>query len=250
MRYLLLILLSLSLFSSSCDKNDQDCLELVFTATHEGQPLVMYDQYAASKNRAAIYKILEFFVSDINITKTDGSVINIKDVEYVKFTGLTDQSKAEKGVKLLFTDIKAGDFQSISFGVGVPPSLNSTEPSDHSTTSLLGDDAKYWSAWDSYIFSQLEGSYFDAADDKTVFFYHAGVDDSYQQLSFNKTFSIKKNKTTTLAFELQAEDILFKDGAEIDVPNNPTSHSGAVGTDEYNLALSSIKNIATAIHIK
>lgn len=250
MRYLLFVLLSLSLFSSSCDENNQDCLELEFTATYEGQPLVMYDQYNASKDRAVIYKVLEFFISNITITKTDGSTIDIKDIEYVKFTGLTSQSKAESGIKLLFTDIKAGDFQNISFGIGVTASLNATEPSDHSTSSYLGNDVNYWAPWNSYIFSQLEGSYFDANDNKTAFLYHAGVDGSYQQLSFNKTFSIKKNKTTTLAFELHAEDLLFKDGAEIDVPNNPQSHSGAVGTDAYNLALSSIQNIAKAIYIK
>ncbi|MCP4438597.1 MAG: hypothetical protein GY810_06595 [Aureispira sp.] len=251
MKHLFFILVALSLLSSGCDKNKESNLELVFKATHEGQALVMYDQYNASNNRAIIYKALEFFISDINITNTDGSVVNITDVDYVKLSSLTTQNKAEEGIKLLFTDVEAvGSFQSINFGVGVSASLNAKEPGDYSTTSPLGDEGNYWTAWNSYIFSRLEGSYFDASNNKTPFLYHSGVDGSYQQLSFNKDFSLKKGETTTIEFELTAEDIIFKDGSEIDVPNNPISHSGAEGTDAYNLALSTVRNIAQAIHIK
>jgi hypothetical protein len=72
----------------------------------------------------------------------------------------------------------------------------------------------------------------------------------YQTRSFTKTFEISSNSNSELIFNINAKDIFYKSGAEINIPNANVSHSGAVGTPAYDLARQTIINIANAISIQ
>jgi hypothetical protein len=117
----------------------------------------------------------------------------------------------------------------------------------------LGDPGNYWTSWNSYIFSRIEGrldTLPNAAGGDVSYLYHSGVDGMYQTRTFSKTFEIKTGVNTELIFNINGKDIFYKSGAEINIPNANFSHSGAVGTTGYDLARQTVINIADAISIQ
>lgn len=83
------------------------------------------------------------------------------------------------------------------------------------------------------------------------FLYHSGVDGMYQVRSFDKNFEIQENQVFNLNFMLQITEIFAPSGGSpIDVFAQPSSHSGAVGTPDYNLAVEVVRNMADALKIQ
>ena len=215
--------------------------------------MLVFNDYLTPDGDKLQFHVFNFFLSDIELIKDNDEVVRLKDVEYVDFNGNTDLNKAAAGIKFDLSEVEIGNYKAIRFGIGVEPGKNAKEPGDFPTDPYLGDPGNYWSAWNSYIFSRLEGridTLPNAAGGDVSYLYHTGVDGMYQTRSFTKTFEISSNNNSELVFKVNAKDIFYKSGSEIYIPNANVSHSGAVGTPAYDLARQTVINIANAISIQ
>lgn len=234
------------------EKEQTGNIELVFKATYNDQPLVMYtNQPTGLQNPTAIQlSRLEFFLSDVIPSKDDG-LSQSTFVNYVNLSSTTTLSSANEGVIIPIGKRQVGTYNKIEMSFGLSDEVNATTPSDYSSDSPLGVNANYWAGWNSYILSKIEGTITTTAGGNPPgFLYHSGVDGMLQKKVFNKSFEVIGGETTQIIFEINVEDLFFKTGSEIDVINNNSTHSGQVGSDAYNLAKLSIMNLANATEIK
>ncbi len=257
MRTLIILVLATLLFSAnSCKKPVTDTkgdLTINFKANFNGNPLLVYTDYETPDADKIQIHVLNFFLSHLEIIKKNDEILRLKDITFVNFNGNTDIDKANAGINLKFEGLEIGDFKGIRFGIGVEPVQNAKEPGDYPTDPYLGDGGNYWTSWNSYIFSRIEGRLDTSAistGGDISFLYHTGVDGTYQQRSFNKNFSVAASENTTIQFNLDVKDVLYRNGGKIDIPSNNVSHSGAVGTEAYELVKQVIINMADALSIQ
>lgn len=248
--------LAIMFSSSSCDK-DKDgkgSLSLTFKGKVGDETMLLYSgKYPMTGTDSITMQVLEFLIADMRLVNTKGDTVSIKDIAEVDFAQHhTDIATAADGETVTINDIPIGEYTQLLLGIGVTPALNATDPGDHPTTSPLGDVGNYWAAWDSYIFSRVEGRFFlGGTTNQVSFLYHSGVDGMYQERAFTKAIEIEKNATTALTFDVNVKEIFIPVGdTAISIANNPASHSGAVGTAGYELAKSVVRNLANALHLQ
>lgn len=257
MRTIILLLLAVTMWSSSCEtppKDDEKItgnLEITFKVRYDNAPLVLFEQTATGQSEptSILFKKFDFFISDIKGLNA-GTATDFKDVGYISMSNSITQAAAETGTSFTISDLPIGSYTSLDLGIGLPDALNNTKPEDYSTTSPLGLNGNYWAGWNSYILCKLEGDITQSNGSKKGFLYHSGVNGMHQLLSFAKNFDIEADKTTAVTIYIEAKDVFFKTGSEIDMITNDQTHSGAAGSADYNLAKEVIENLANSMSIE
>jgi len=237
-----------SLFFSSCDRDKgKGTLEIRFSALYNTESLSLYTSYPTPDGDSMSIQVLNFLVSDIRLVTTDDKEVILldDDSKFIDF----DSPNAQM---ISLADVPAGSYKAIRFGVGVQPSLNAKQPNNFPSSSPLGDVGNYWTAWDSYIFSRVEGQLDTSrSSDQTLpFLYHSGVASMYQERTFSKTFDVVEGNTSTVLYTLQARDIFYPTNFPVDIRSINVSHSAAVGTPEYEVARTVVFNLANALTLQ
>lgn len=240
--------------SSGCKKDPDGTgnLTLRFKGKVGTEPMVLYQTKGIMPDGDTLtMQLLNFFLCDIRLVAESGDTVLVDTVEFVDFAkNHLNATTAVDGESFVIKNIPTGNYTKILLGIGVSPSLNAQDPGNFPSTSPLGDVGNYWTAWNSYIFSRVEGNVKSSAG-TTPFLYHTGVDGTYQERGFTQAIEIQKDATDELVFELDAKKIFFTDaGATIDIENNQVTHSGAVGTNDYRLALDVIRNLSDALKVQ
>ena len=159
----LVTLLALSLFAACTE----DVVEAINPAAKNTVTLE-FDNRVGSKPmvlNTATYKngsgeeftvtTFNYFVSNVALTKSDGSVVKFPD-EYF----LVRQADA-KTLTADLPNVPAGDYKNVSFTVGVDSSRSVADVSLRKgvlDVASYGDDGMYWSWNSGYIFLKLEGT--------------------------------------------------------------------------------------------
>ncbi|BDS12956.1 MbnP family protein [Aureispira anguillae] len=255
MRIILLLLVAVSMWSGSCETSPPNdptgTLEIIFKARYGSQPLVLFEKIATGQTDPTdiLFKKLDFFIADIKGSTRQGPT-DFADVGYISMANSISQAAAEEGTTFTINNVPVGDYTQLDFGVGLSDATNGTTPSDYESSSPLGLNGNYWASWNSYILCKMEGDITQSNGTISGFLYHSGVDGMYQPKSFTQNFEIAAEKTTQLVFYLDAKDIFFKAGTEIDMVGEAQTHSGPAGSSEYNLAKKAIENLANAITLQ
>ena len=134
---------------------------------------------------------LNYFISNIRLTKADGSVFTVpQDSSYFL---VREDIKASQFVTL--NNVPYGDYTAAEFMVGVD-SVRNTAPLEKRQGVLdpagsMMDDGMYW-AWNSgYIFLKLEGTSSKGNPVNGKFYYHIGLFGGYNQRTLNNTRVVK-----------------------------------------------------------
>ena len=258
MRTIILLLLTVTMWSSSCQTSTKDVdedmtgnLEITFKVRYDNAPLVLFEQTSTGQTNptSILFKKFEFFISDIKGMST-GTATDFQDVNYVSMASSLTQAAAEAGTSVTISDLPIGNYTSLDMGIGLSDAVNETEPRDYASSSPLALGGNYWASWNSYILCKLEGDITQSDGTKTGFLYHSGVNGMHQLLSFAKNYDIEANKTTAITIYVDAKDVFFKTGSEIDMITDKVTHSGAVGSSDYNLAKKVIENLANSMTIE
>lgn len=242
-------LLAASFFAVNGCKNDKEkgTVDIRFSALYHSSPLTFFNFYPTPDGDSISFQVLNFLVSDIHLINTDNEAVPV----FVDNAQLIDFNTGQAQI-ISLSDVPTGSYKSIRFGIGLPPALNAKTPSDFSASSPLGDIANYWSVWDSYIFSRVEGRLDTSrtSDQALAYLYHAGIDAMYQEETFAKTFDVVEGTSTPLNMTFQADELFYRTGREIDIRALNVSHSAAVGTPAYEVARSVIIDIADALDLQ
>jgi hypothetical protein len=138
-----------------------------------------------------------------NITLNNTSISkNVKDVHLFRLD--------EPNTMNLEVTAPNGNYESVSFGLGLTPELNSTEPSDYTPDHPLGlNQNTYWPMLSgSYIFVKIEGK-MDTSQTSSFYplTYHLAHEDLFRAMDFQKSISLDVNNTASLQFNIDLSEL-------------------------------------------
>ncbi len=233
-----------------CDKEELDrngTLELVCRAHWDGTPIVIGEPLAYPLDMALKFYELDYIMSNVRFTNSEGVVVQLKDIALVSFTeNSTTPAGATAGQSFTFVDLPSGSYNQFAVGIGVDSVRNATKPQDYTAGHPLSIGAnRHWTPWNSFIFSKLQG----LADVTQIgsfvhpFSYHSGGTALYREVTFNKDIRIEGGKKTKLVLDLDVRKLLQKaDGTWWDIESLSGAH-----TPDHPAMLMIMNNYASAL---
>ena len=248
MRKILLLCLPLAVLFASC-KDETGTITVSFQATYGGSPLTMFENVDYDFGQRVEFTRAEFYVSNLRIYDLQGQPTELSDIELIDLSFNT-RADAENGVTLTFSGIPTGTYQSMEFGIGVDDVLNATVPADYDSSHPLSNTGRYWHAWNSFIFSKIEGNLDTLGTDNPDlgFAYHTGTDDMYLNVGTGFPMTVSDGLNTTVTFRMNYKALMGVDANPIDIQAKPQNHNPTdtfqinVIRDNYLGALSFIVN--------
>lgn len=243
---LLLMAVFLAMNAAGCKRDGEGSLQIRFTALYGTSAFQLLTDYPTPTSDDSVsFHTLNFLLSGIRLIDKDNKEVSIfsGDAFFVDFSNASS-------LNISIDEIPTGEYKSIRFGIGVPASINDRTPSQFPATSPLGDVGNYWAAWDSYIFSRVEGTLDTSRTSASTlpYLYHGGANSMYRERTIEREFSIVDGSATSLLLTLQAREIFYPTGGDaIDIRALNVSHSAAEGTPAFEVARSVVQNIANAI---
>ena len=168
--YLLLSVCALAFIA--CSKNDDNPvannITLHFNNTFKDNTIILGDATSstATVNTSAEGQVhhfseLKYVISNIRLVKVDGNEIpyNINDLD--KGATVVNQAKPQT-LAYVLSNIPAGEYKQIKFGLGVKPELNTLDearfPSFYAEAGA-NDTKMHWEWGTGYRFTKIEGFY-------------------------------------------------------------------------------------------
>lgn len=153
----------------------------------------------------------KFYLSNIVLKDDNGDFIDLSEIKLIEFDSPTSSTLNIKNVPL-------GNYESIQFDIGVPPSENATtwDPDLYGGNHPLNDESMFDQRLMSYKFLILEGNIGEGTDLKT-FTYAPGDNDLFKNDKvIDSNISLTSEITTSIDIEVDLGKVL----ENIDVLNN------------------------------
>lgn len=220
-----LFTLGFILIIAGCNKNgekiDSD-LKVEFQLQDDGVNYNLEDVFRINGETDIFIDKFQFYVSDFAMTNSDGEK---RDIEEISLFTFESDGKAS-----LNFEMPKGQYENISFGIGVKKELNEADPANYNTEGhpLNTIENTYWGWATMYRFITIEGR-FDADLDgefEGIYAYHTGLEDSYRNFALDHELRVKKNNDNVLAFTIEVEQILGAAGNSVNVTEEPFYHGG------------------------
>lgn len=199
---------------------------------------------------------LNYFISNIKLTKIDGSVFTVpQDSSYFMIREANAGSQ-----KLVINNALTGEYTGIEFVVGVDSARSVSDESQRKGildqySGPTNEDAMYWDWNPGYIFLKIEGSSDSAMTANGNYYYHIGGFGGHTVRTLNNLRTIKLNfpgqkaiVTTSIVSNvlIQADILKIFDGpTQLSIRNNPGimySDSSRYVADNY-ASMFSVKEI-------
>lgn len=217
MKRLLFLFLPLILLSSKCKKDDviAGSITLNIKTFYDDKPLIINKIYDYKGKKVRFTK-WSFFASNIHGPKEliPGSFAEGKENLWYNntlfdFSDLTDSLVVQKGIAKTISS-SAGSSEKFNIILGVENNKNIRKPKDFPSTDPLSDAGNYWDAWNSYIFTKLEGLMDKDGDGKfeTGITIHTGGNEVLQNLTFTKNVVVNISEITTINGDLNLNKLL------------------------------------------
>lgn len=215
----------LAVFLIQCKTDEQvaqGSASLEFNALFDNksfEPILAYPY--AGKQKIKFSKF-DFFITGIEFIST-----NTESPAEIGLIDFTSSSLASR--KLNISRIKAGTYSGLRFIIGVKPELNKKLPKDFESTNPLASTSHYWDAWDSYIFSKIEGVVDTAGSGNfdLGFAIHTGTNDCLAVYEISRAIEIKENGNTSILFDLDIKKLFLRGNGVFDIISSPLNHNPA-----------------------
>ena len=218
---LLLPLLGIILLASSCGHPSTD-LTVTFLLKYDGEPLVMTEDYQYPDGQVIRFNRISFYISDLTVQDGDESVV-ASPVEYINPTeSHLTRADAEKGLIIDMGSVALNKIDALSFNLGLPSSINSTTPNEHSSNSPLALTGEYWEGWSSFIFFKIEGFVDLDGDDipEKGIALHVGSDHAMRHISLSGN-----DGDGNISLSVDVKKIFSAQGQNFDIGTHSQIHS-------------------------
>ncbi|MFN3908202.1 MAG: MbnP family protein [Flavobacterium sp.] len=217
-----IFLLSSILFVTSCSDDHEDDLsgtgsmELYFDHSLNGDKLILNTStHTNSLGETLKVSRFTYIISNIRLHKTDGTVF-----EYPKDASYFIVNSELNNIAIDLSNIPSGDYNKITFGVGVDqPKYLTGESEQQAFWDLAASQQMTWAWITGYKFINFEGTFTSAnINNPTNFRVHMGSHgtalDNYreQTVTFPSIAKVRKNAEPSVHFVVDANKIL--DGEE------------------------------------
>ncbi|MBX7095917.1 MAG: hypothetical protein K1X56_14440 [Flavobacteriales bacterium] len=238
MKKTLFIALAIVSLASSC-KKDQDppvsdpkgTLQVNFTASFNGQPMVLNTIYNSASNYRIKPETMKYLIHHFRLRDGSGNYCEVKDAAIVDYAGSSNSFSVQ---------LSPGTFTGVRFGLGVDSTMNlgdpNSLPASHPFSTNMANDL-HWSWSTGYIFMKYEGradtSGTLAGNMDRTFFFHPGANALYGEVGdLMIPISIVENQTTSINVDLDVYKLLVGISDTIDVKTDNGTHT----SDNYPLA--------------
>jgi hypothetical protein len=243
MKNLFLVAISLGVLAvSSCKKDDEvGTVTLHFKATYDGLPLKTFETLPFENGEQLQFTHMSYYVTDLELTDQTSTEL-LDDVELINLS-FDNLTAADGGYTLTISDVPAGTYDGIQFGVGVPADINQKKPADFPSSNPLSNTGYYWIPWNSYIFMKTEGR-LDTLGNGALdlgFALHTGSDPLYRILEGSVPLTVEDGKTTNLDIVLDYKKLL----EGIDIKTSPQNHN----PEDIAIIQAMVDNLASAFSL-
>ncbi|MGE6219188.1 MbnP family protein [Nubsella zeaxanthinifaciens] len=261
MKKTIFLLITAAVIFSSCDKKDETITE---TLDIPGKVTVNFDavfgtsDFALNTNFTSGTKTYNFdkfryWVSNIVLIKANGEEVSVPKSCYlleetsavaVQEGAYTYPANKRESVEL--TNIAAGDYKGIKFGIGVEQKYNDNLSLTIGELSQLnGMTNVSWMWHTSYIFTAVGGKVTEGTTNKTIKV-ETGLNANYKTVSLSFPQNVKIGSSKATAINLKADVGMALDG--IDVINTPTVGAAQATTmtavaNNYNTKVFSVVSV-------
>lgn len=216
-----LIFLSLISLNTSCKKELNGNFSLVFNHKVGSENLIFKSpiKYSNSSGNVFNVSVLKYIISNVKLTKTNGEIVDLNVYKVVDLETMNNTT-------IEFKDVKYGEYQSISFILGVDSIANNDYITNGNKPATFTDDEGLGWPGMGYRFIMFEGEYKKTINDtaKSSFGYHIGVNENINVFKFSgNKFTINNNSTTA---NIDVDILKFFDGKNVwDISKEETNHS-------------------------
>ena len=231
-KFTLLGCLAILMLLSSCGSDDEMActastgdLTINIKLSYDGEPMVVLDPYTYLDSIDIYFTDFNFYLSNLEIyTGTEWKLI--KDIDRLNIgRENTNLDNAIKGFDYTIPDVGEGSYESIRFGIGVPPEMNSKDPSDYAVGHPLSLTGEHWLGWSSFVFSKLEGKIeINNSGDLPGIALHTGGDDALRTKQIERSFEIISCEETIVELNIDLKKILINNGEVYDLLSDPQIH--------------------------
>lgn len=221
------LVIAVSLITVACSKEDKvGSVEFNFKLAYDGSPLVAGDSYEYPLGFEFFVTKYSMFLSELDISNTE-STVGLADVIFLDLaSNQFDSQTAESGTIIRFSDIPEGEYNNLQVSLGLPESVNETNPGSYGSESSLANTGEYWEGWESYIFHKLEGRMDTDGDGEleSGIALHIGSNDAYRTKRINRQIIVNDGETTTVEINIDLKEVLMIDGQAFDLLETPQVH--------------------------
>jgi hypothetical protein len=149
--------------------------------------------YTNEDGRKTSLSMSQFYISDIQIEKLDGTLISLGDKKIIKTLSIQSY---DLGL------VDAGNYKSVRFKVGLPAATNALAPSASADSVILKRTEMWFNSTalpDGYVYLNVQGlidTSADLSDKMAPFVYKIGTNDHYKQVIINQNFGVSPNNVT------------------------------------------------------
>jgi hypothetical protein len=204
-------------------------IELNFQNKFGSEPLELKKEYLNGHGEKVSFNLLNYFISNIQLTKSDGSLYHVPtDSSYFL---VTQPDVASHTIRIR---VPEGKYTQLSYTIGVD-SLRSTQGADKRKGVLdVGGAARgmYWQWNSGYIFFKMEGKSPSSPDSlQNEFYYHIGGYGGFDKATlnnirsktivFNKPLNASEKRDIKISVAVQVEKF-FSGRTPIKVSEHPS----------------------------
>lgn len=213
---------------ASCKKEDEiignGTVDFEFENVVNNAPLTLGTQsYTNAKNETFTVSTFKYYVSNIELTNTDGTVYKAPESYF-----LIDQSQSSSFNPKL-ENVPAGDYNKISFTIGVDSARNFAGAQ---TGVLAPEKGMFWTWNSGYIFVKMEGnSQASTQANKSLTFHIGGASKTtnvIRKASFNIANTLRIRSTSAPEIHFNANvAAMFSGVQDISFTQYNSMHGGA-----------------------
>ena len=230
-----LLPLLLLVFAAGC-MDDDDFSELnerevtiAFRAEYDGEPLgIQSETYGYPTGDSLKLLLFQYYLSDLRISQggPGKDTWRLTDVDLLRWNSAADAATIERTYTARIPD---GEYRQITFGLGVRPDLNSTDPSAFAADYVLNEN-EFWGPQTRYVFAKIEANAMLEADGRfdTGLSYHMGSDSLYRRVTLDEPFSVSAGGGSRLTVVVDVREALSGPDGTLDItdPARQTVHGG------------------------
>ena len=214
------------LLLTNCRDDASGDLQITFRLEYSDEPLVIFEEYTYPEGPQMQFNRVSFFISDVALMD-EGTTHQLLDVDMVNMTNdHLDLTGATQGTKLLLESVEPGRYDGFQFNIGLPASLNAMQPADFASDHPLANSGEYWTGWQSYVFTKVEGNldFDNDGEFEQTMALHLGSDAVLRTKVMPGEIEILTDKTTNLEIVIDLEQFFRNGDAIYDIVATPHIH--------------------------
>lgn len=188
---------------------------------YNGEPMITQTNYSYPDGKTFVLTKFSTYMTDLALQSGNNDQL-IEEIQLINMTETQrSEESSEQGYLIYSGKTNLNSIDQIHFNLGLTPEQNSTVPADHDPGTPLAMAGEYWLAWESYIFTKIEG-WIDLDNDGMA---ETGVALHLGSNEVMKSFSLQNiDATTDITIQIDIAKIFARDKI-YDIEANPQIHS-------------------------